>query len=66
MDRFSEWSGEWSEKKQDFKWQRLPNISGETAHDALTDCRNTLKVMQKMAGLFNEEQLTASDISLDF
>lgn len=66
MDRFSEWSGEWSEKKQDFKWQRLPNISGETAHDALTDCRNTLKVMQKMAGLFNEEQLTADDINLDF
>jgi DNA polymerase-3 subunit epsilon len=66
MDRYSEWSGEWSSKKDGFKWQRLPNFLGEESHDAINDCRNALKAMQKMAGLFNEEQLTASDIDLDF
>ena len=66
MDKYSEWCGEWSDKKEGFKWQRLPNLIGEETHDAQVDCRNTLKVMQKMAGLFNEENLTADDISLDF
>ena len=66
MDRYSEWCGEWSTKKEGFKWQKLPNFIGDASHDAFNDCRNTLKVMQKMAGLFNEEKLTAEDISLDF
>lgn len=66
MDRYSEWSGEWSSKKAGFKWQKLPNFLGDDAHDAQVDCRNTLKAMQKMAGFFNEEELTADDISLDF
>jgi DNA polymerase-3 subunit epsilon len=66
MDRYSEWSGEWSSKKDGFKWQRLPNFLGEESHDAINDCRNALKAMQKMAGLFNEEQLSAEDIALDF
>lgn len=66
MDRYSEWAGEWSSKKDGFKWQRLPNLLGEESHDALNDCRNALKAMQKMAGLFNDETLSASDIDLDF
>jgi DNA polymerase-3 subunit epsilon len=66
MDKYSEWAGEWSTKKDGFKWQKLPNFLGEEAHDAQVDCRNTLKAMQKMAGTFNEEELTADDISLDF
>jgi len=66
MDKYSEWAGEWSAKKDGFKWQKLPNFLGETSHDALNDCRNALKAIQKMAGLFNEEELTADDISLDF
>ena len=66
MDKYSEWAGEWSPKKDGFKWQRLPNFLGEDAHDAQVDCRNTLKAIQKMAGAFNEEELTADDISLDF
>jgi len=66
MDKYSEWAGEWSPKKEGFKWQRLPNFLGEDAHDAQVDCRNTLKAIQKMAGAFNEEELTADDISLDF
>jgi DNA polymerase-3 subunit epsilon len=66
MDRYSEWCGEWNTKRDGFKWQRLPNFLGEDSHDAYNDCRNTLKVMQKMAGEFKEEELTADDISLDF
>jgi DNA polymerase-3 subunit epsilon len=66
MDRYSEWAGEWSPKKDGFKWQRLPNFTGSESHDAFNDCENALKAMQKMAGLFNEEELTADDISLDF
>jgi DNA polymerase-3 subunit epsilon len=66
MDRYSEWSGEWSPKKDGFKWQKLPNFLGDDAHDAQVDCRNTLKAIQKMAGEFNEEKITADDISLDF
>jgi DNA polymerase III epsilon subunit-like protein len=66
MDRYSEWCGEWNTKRDAFKWQRLPNFLGIETHDAFNDCQNTLKVMQKMAGSFNEEALTAEDISLDF
>lgn len=66
MDRYSEWCGEWSQKKSGFKWQRLPNFLGEETHDAQVDCRNTLKAMQKMAGEFNEAELDADAIDLDF
>ncbi len=66
MDKYSEWAGEWSTKKDGFKWQKLPNFLGDVAHDAQVDCRNTLKAIQKMAGEFNEEELPADDISLDF
>ena len=66
MDKYSEWAGEWSTKKDGFKWQKLPNFLGEEAHDAQVDCRNTLKAIQKMAGAFNEEELTVDDIDLDF
>lgn len=66
MDRYSEWCGEWSPKKSSFKWQRLPNFTGDASHDAYNDCRNTLLVMRKMAGEFKEEDLAADDISLDF
>lgn len=66
MDRYSEWCGEWSEKKDGFKWQRLPNFAGTASHDAYFDCQNTLLAMKKMAGEFKEEDLTADEISLDF
>ena len=66
MDRYSEWCGEWAERKSGFKWQRLPNFLGVETHDAFNDCQNTLKTMQKMAGFFNEEALSASDIDLNF
>jgi DNA polymerase-3 subunit epsilon len=66
MDKYSEWAGEWSSKKDGFKWQKLPNFTGSTSHDAFNDCENALKAMQKMAGLFNEESLSANDIDLNF
>jgi DNA polymerase-3 subunit epsilon len=66
MDRYSEWCGEWSERKSGFKWQRLPNFTGDSSHDAQVDCNNTLIAMRKMAGEFNEKALSADDISLDF
>jgi len=66
MDKYSEWCGEWSTKKDGFKWQKLPNFLGTDSHDAFNDCQNTLKVLQKMAGEFNEEALSASDIDLNF
>ena len=66
MDRYSEWCGEWSERKSGFKWQRLPNFTGDASHDAQVDCNNTLIAMRKIAGEFNEEKLSADDIDLDF
>ena len=66
MDQYSAWVGEWSTKKNDVKWQKLPNLSGMASHDALSDCVSTLKVMQKMAGLFDEATENADLIELDF
>jgi DNA polymerase III epsilon subunit-like protein len=66
MDRYSEWCGEWNTKRDAFKWQRLPNFLGIETHDAFNDCQNTLKVMQKMSGCFDEEELSAEDIDLNF
>jgi DNA polymerase-3 subunit epsilon len=66
MDRYSEWCGEWNTKRDGFKWQRLPNFTGDPSHDAQVDCNNTLIAMRKMAGEFNEKSLSVDDISLDF
>jgi len=66
MDKYSEWAGEWNVKKDGFKWQRLPNFSGEVAHDAQVDCRNTITAIRKMAGDFNEKEITAEEIDLNF
>jgi DNA polymerase III alpha subunit (gram-positive type) len=54
MDKYSEWAGEWNNKRNSFKWQRLPNFAGTDAHDAFYDCQNTLLAMRKMAGEFQE------------
>ena len=42
------------------------NLSGMVNHDALTDCLSTLKVMQKMAGLFDDATQNADLIDIDF
>ena len=66
MEEYSRWCGDWSEKKEDFRWQKLPNLSGMPAHDAYSDCVSTLKVLELMAGNFKHEDLTADQIDLDF
>ena len=66
MEEYSRWCGDWSEKKEDFRWQKLPNLSGMPAHDAYSDCVSTLRVLELMAGNFKHEDLTADQIDLDF
>lgn len=66
MDRYSEWCGEWSAKKDGFKWQRLPALAYGSSHDALTDCQSTLLLMKKMAGLYNPAEIDKEAIQLDF
>jgi DNA polymerase-3 subunit epsilon len=66
MDKYSEWVGEWNTKKDGFKWQRLPALSGMPAHDAFADCLSTIKAMEVMAGSVNREELNAEDIDLKF
>jgi DNA polymerase-3 subunit epsilon len=66
MDKYSEWCGEWNTKKDGFKWQKLPNLSGMPSHDAYSDCVSTLKVLEMMAKNADKQDLTANDISLDF
>lgn len=45
MKQYSEYIGEWSEYKKDYKWQKLPG--GD--HTALGDCLATLEIIKKMA-----------------
>ena len=66
MDRYSEWAGEWSEKRKGFKWQKLPNFTGKVSHDAFVDCENALLAMRKMSGEFNPKDIEADQIDLDF
>ena len=66
MDKYSEWAGEWSPKKDGFKWQKLPNFAGTAAHDAYFDCQNALLALRKMAGEFKDEDLKEDMIDLDF
>jgi DNA polymerase-3 subunit epsilon len=66
MDKYSEWVGEWSAKKEGFKWQRLPALSGMPAHDAFADCLSTIKVIEMMSGAVVQEELNAEDIDLNF
>lgn len=66
MDKYSEWCGEWSPKKDGFKWQRLPNLSGLPSHDSLSDCLSTLKVIELIAGIYDPKAATADEIDLEF
>jgi DNA polymerase-3 subunit epsilon len=66
MDKYSEWVGEWNTKKEGFKWQRLPALSGMPSHDAFSDCVSTIKVIEMMAQGLDTADLNADDIALDF
>ena len=65
MEMYSQFVGEWSKSKSDYKWQRLPKLAYGQAHDSLVDCQSTLLLMKKMAGDFSDEPPT-DDIALDF
>jgi DNA polymerase-3 subunit epsilon len=66
MEEYSRWCGEWSEKKEDFRWQKLPNLSGMPAHDAHSDCVSTLRVLEMMAKNADKMDVTAEEIDLNF
>ena len=66
MEKYSEWVGEWNQKREAIKWQRLPNLSGMPSHDAYSDCVSTIKVLELIAGEIDHSQITEDEISLDF
>ena len=66
MEKYSEWMGEWNEKKNGLRWHKLPNLSGMPSHDAYSDCVSTLKVMEMMASKFDPSQVEADSIDLNF
>jgi DNA polymerase-3 subunit epsilon len=65
MEYYSQFVGEWSRSKGDYKWQRLPKLAYGQAHDSLVDCQSTLLLLKKMAGDFSDETPT-DEIDLDF
>ena len=66
MDEFSQWVGDWSDKKQGYKWQKLPNLSGLPPHDSYSDCVSTILLLERMAGGKSIEEVDAEEISLAF
>jgi len=66
MDKYSEWKGEWNDSKQGIRWQKLPNLSGLPAHDALSDCVSTIRIMELMAKGIDLATLNSEEVSLDF
>jgi DNA polymerase-3 subunit epsilon len=66
MEKYSEWKGEWNEKKNSLRWHKLPNLSGMAAHDAYSDCLSTIKLMEMMASKFDPSSVEADEICLDF
>ena len=65
MEWYSQFVGEWSRSKGDYKWQRLPKLAYGSAHDSLVDCQSTLLLLKKMSGDFSDETPT-DEIDLDF
>jgi len=65
MEMYSQFVGEWSKSKSDYKWQKLPHLAYGTAHDSLVDCQSTLLLLKKMSGDFSDET-SADEITLDF
>lgn len=65
MEMYSQFVGEYSTSKGDFKWQKLPKLAYGKAHDSLVDCESTRLLMKKMAGDLSDE-VSIDDVSLDF
>ena len=53
MRQYARWRNEWDERKQDYRWHKLPVMAapGVKAHTASGDCLATLHVLRRMAGL---------------
>lgn len=58
MKTYAEYYGQWDQKRNKFKWQRLANAAEQqgvvidgTPHRALADCKTTLGVIRAMAGV---------------
>ena len=53
MRQYARWRNEWDERKQDYRWHKLPVLAapGVKAHSAAGDCQSTLHVLRRMAGL---------------
>lgn len=64
MDYYSQYVGEFSEKKGGYKWKKLPHLAYGKAHDALNDCLSTLEVIKIMAGA--PTTVNSNDFNLDF
>lgn len=66
MEKYSEFKGEWNESKGNLRWHKLPCLAAGQAHDALTDCVSTLKLLELMAGDFDPYKVEAEEIDLNF
>lgn len=66
MEKYSEFKGEWNDKKDGFRWHKLPQLGAGMAHDSLTDCVSTLRLLQLMAGEYSPYATKAEDIDLNF
>ncbi|MGP2470698.1 3'-5' exonuclease [Yersinia sp. 2540 StPb PI] len=58
MHNYAEYYGQWDEKRNKFKWQKLVNAAEQqgviiegTPHRALSDCKTTLGIIRAMAGV---------------
>ncbi len=58
MRNYAEYYGQWDEKRNKFKWQKLVNAAEQqgviiegTPHRALSDCKTTLGIIRAMAGV---------------
>jgi DNA polymerase-3 subunit epsilon len=64
MDYYSQFVGDYNEKKGDYKWKKLPCLAYGKAHDSLNDCLSTLEVIKIMAGAPTLSR--SDDFDLDF
>ena len=58
METYAEYYGQWDQKRNKFKWQKLVNAAKQqgvvidgTSHRALADCKTTLGIIRAMAGV---------------
>jgi len=57
MPVYAEWYGEWNDKHQDWKYQKLPKLCWNAAHDANNDNISAIRVLKRMVGMSMEESI---------